>query len=220
MPRLITQTVVADFRDRLCDVADALFAEQGREGFNMRELAKRLRVSPMTAYRYFRDKDEILAALRARAFARFAARMESAAAVPARQRSAALAAAYLQFVQQEEGNYRLMFDLFQPPVHAVPELAVQERRARAAITGYAQAMVDDGLFEGDPEMIGQVFWSALHGVAALYLAGKLTEFDRVLSEAMRALAGAWRGGAPAQVEEWPALVMPRAHGAMTLPAAE
>ena len=72
MPRLITQTVVADFRDRLCDVAASLFAERGRDGFNMRELAKRLRVSPMTAYRYFRDKDEILAALRARAFGSFA----------------------------------------------------------------------------------------------------------------------------------------------------
>src|ERR1700743_3023203 len=101
MPRLITQTVVADFRNRLCDVAAELFTEMGRDGFNMRELAKRLRVSPMTAYRYFRDKDEILAALRARAFARFADRLEAANAAPG-SRSAALAQAYAQFVRQDE----------------------------------------------------------------------------------------------------------------------
>ena len=199
MPRLITQTTVADFRGRLCDVAAEMFTEMGRDGFNMRELAKRLRVSPMTAYRYFRDKEEILAALRARAFARFAAKLESVqAAQRPRQRGAALAHVYGEFVQQEETSYRLMFDLFQPAVPGVPELAVQESRARAAMTEFARLMVRDGLFEGDPDLIGDVFWSALHGVAALHLTSKQTDIDRLLNETVRALSSAYCSGAGAR----------------------
>lgn len=202
MPRLITQTIVADFRTRLCDVAAELYAATGRDGFNMRELAKRLRVSPMTAYRYFRDKDEILAALRARAFARFAAGLEAALDAPSpRQRSAALTHAYGEFVRQEEAGYRLMFDLFQPPVPGVPELAVEERRARAAMTEYARLMVRDGWYDGEPDLIGDVFWSALHGVAALHLARKQADFDRVLNETVRALGQAYRSGGRAG-EDW------------------
>ncbi len=211
MPRVITQTFVADFRTRLCDVAVELYAETGRDGFNMRELAKRLRVSPMTAYRYFRDKEEILAALRARSFARFAAKLEGAlAASSPRHRSAALTHAYGEFVRQEEACYRLMFDLFQPSVPGVPELAVEQRRARAAISEYARLMVRDGLFEGEPDLIGEVFWSALHGVAALHLTSKQALFDQVLNETVRALGQAYRSG-EAQ-EEWPRVVPETSRG--------
>ena len=222
MPRLITQSVVADFRERLCDVAALLFSERGRDGFNMRELAKRLRVSPMTAYRYFRDKDEILSALRARAFAGFAARLESALAACGGDRSTALALAYARFLREEEVNYRLMFDLFQPAIPAVPELAVAERRARAAINAFARLMVEDGTFDGEPETIGMVFWSALHGAAALHLAAKLppAELDRLLPEAARALAVAYRGARTMNAGQWPAVTVRPAPDYAGLTAAE
>ena len=44
----------------------------------MRQLADALGCSPMTPYRYFRNKDEILAAVRTAAFDRFAAALEEA----------------------------------------------------------------------------------------------------------------------------------------------
>ena len=81
MQRGIAPLTNADFRKRLCDVASELLAKQGMDGFNLRELAKRLWVSPMTAYRYFSDKDEILAHLRARGFARLADLLEEARAL-------------------------------------------------------------------------------------------------------------------------------------------
>ena len=60
MPRVLSQADVADFRDRLCEAAERLFAEHGPEAVTMRQLAAELGVSPMTPYRYFRDKDDIL----------------------------------------------------------------------------------------------------------------------------------------------------------------
>src|SRR5271154_6542285 len=116
MPRTLSSTEVENFRDRLCDVAAGLFATRGREGFTMRELASELGVSAMTPYRYFRDKDEILAAVRARAFDRFADALEAAVATPgpAAVKAGAVGDAYVKFALGEPASYRLMFDLSQP----------------------------------------------------------------------------------------------------------
>ncbi len=78
MPKTLNPEEIAAFRDRLCDIAERLFAERGADAVTVRELATELGVSPMTPYRYFADKDAMLAAVRARAFDRFAAVMEAA----------------------------------------------------------------------------------------------------------------------------------------------
>jgi AcrR family transcriptional regulator len=78
MPRVLSDTDVADFRDRLCEAAERLFAEKGPDAVTMRQLASELGVSPMTPYRYFKDKDDILAAVRTNGFTRFAEAMEAA----------------------------------------------------------------------------------------------------------------------------------------------
>ena len=112
MPRTLTRTEVDDFRDRLCDAAAGLFESRGREGFTMRDLAGKLGVSPMTPYRYFKDKDAILAAIRARAFNRFAAALEDACARPgdAPSRARAAGEAYVRFALDDPTAYKLMFD--------------------------------------------------------------------------------------------------------------
>lgn len=213
MPRILTETDVADFRDRLCQAAAGIFAERGLSGFNMRDLADRLGISAMTPYRYFKNKEEIFAAVRARAFSRFADQLEMACGTSgsAVEKSAAVGHAYVQFALQEQAYYRLMFDLSQPHGEIVPELAIQEARARATMTEHVRLLVDEGIFEGDAELIGQVLWSALHGVLVLHLAGKLCEpdFGKVLAETMRALSNAYRTApVPAaheivSVRDWP-----------------
>ena len=55
MPRVLTETDIAGFRERLCELATRIFVERGPENFNMRLLAAELGVSAMTPYRYFKD---------------------------------------------------------------------------------------------------------------------------------------------------------------------
>src|ERR1043165_7966959 len=99
MPRVLTETDVADFRERLCEAAERLFAEKGPEAVTMRQLASELGVSPMTPYRYFEDKEDILAAVRASAFTRFAEALEGArgSTADAAGRGGAVGEAYVAF---------------------------------------------------------------------------------------------------------------------------
>lgn len=193
MPRVLTKADLADFRGKLIAAATRIFAEKGREGFTMREVAAELGVSAMTPYRYFKDKDEILAAVRANAFERFADALETAFALDgdAQARSGSVGDAYIRFAFNESASYRLMFDMAQPDEANYPELVHATARARRTMTDYVRALIAAGLIEGDPVLIGHVYWAALHGAIVLQLAGKLDaecDFETLSREAFRAMS--------------------------------
>lgn len=174
MPRNLSESEVRAFRTRLCAVAERRFAEHGVDGVSMRQLAEELGCSPMTPYRYFRDKDEILAAVRAAAFDRFAAALEAAHRTrgDARTKARAVGQAYLDFALGEPQAYRLMFDLSQPD-ERYPELAAASARAGRTMTAYLETLVAEGVLQGDPQFLGCAFWAAVHGLVMLHLAGQL-----------------------------------------------
>lgn len=196
VPRTLSESDVADFRERLCQAATDIFVHKGPEGLNMRDLAAKLGVSAMTPYRYFKDKDEILSAIRTRAFNIFADRLEAALAMPGTppEKSRAVGNAYVQFALDQPCCYRLMFERPSPRMTPLPELFAAERRARATMTDHVRLMVREGHVKGDPQLIGPVFWAGLHGVVTLHLAGALAEggeFETILAEIRRVLAGAY-----------------------------
>jgi AcrR family transcriptional regulator len=175
MPRVLSEADVADFRERLCEAAERLFAEQGPNAVTMRQLAAELGVSPMTPYRYFRDKDDILAAVRTNGFDRFAEALETAraSAKGARSKGAAVGEAYVDFAFEHPHTYKLMFDLNQPHEADYPELVAAGKRARETLSAYVKDLVAEGVLAGDPTEIGTMFWAAAHGAVVLELAGKL-----------------------------------------------
>lgn len=201
MPRVLSAEEIAEFRDRLCDVATQQFAAHGPEGVTMRALAGELGVSPMTPYRYFKDKDAILAAVQARAFDRFAEALEAPFARPeqAGRRAEAVGNAYARFAFDNPEAYRLMFEISGPDSAHYPELERAAARARDSMTRYVRGLVEAGLLEGDPELIGHVFWATIHGAVMLRLANKLSpacDFARIEHEAFRALREGFRPKRP------------------------
>jgi AcrR family transcriptional regulator len=175
VPRVLSSEDVEAFRGRLCEAAESLFAERGIEAVTMRELAQALGVSPMTPYRYFKDKDAILAAVRAAAFVRFAETIEAALARTGDPvaKSKEAADAYIAFALAEPQAYKLMFDLSQPTEKDYPDLTAAAARARRTMTAHVEAMIDAGRIQGDAELIGHMFWSVLHGMLMLQLTDKL-----------------------------------------------
>ena len=171
----LSQTEIERFRARLCRVATRRFARKGYAGVSLRGLAGELGCSTTTPYRYFRDKDEIFAAVRARAFAALADTAEAASSAESdpRQRLMRLGEAYLRFAREEPHAYRVIFELAQPEPHLYPELSAERKRAWAAIRGGTRAALEAGIVTGDLETVTHLFWAGLHGLAALHLAGQL-----------------------------------------------
>ncbi len=209
MPKNLSDREIAEFRARLCDAAAKLVAEKGHADFTLREVARALNVSPMTPYRYFRDKDEMLATMRARAFTKFAESLEIAyraggsegatSAADANSRATAEADAYIRFALADPVSYKLMFDVTQPDSGGYPELEEAAGRARRTMTRYVHPLIESGVLAGDPEMIGHVFWAALHGAVMLHLAGKLgPDYDLscIVKGALSALSALGAGFQP------------------------
>ena len=132
MPRYLTEQDIADFRAELCRVATERFARFGYEGVTMRQLAEALGCSPKTPYRYFKDKADILATVRAQAFAKFADALEAAPPAPPTTRSSAgarIGEAYLPFALKNSHAYRIMFEIDAPIDDSHPDLGPQAERA-------------------------------------------------------------------------------------------
>jgi AcrR family transcriptional regulator len=177
VPRNLSPADIADFRERLCDAAERLFAEHGVEAVTMRQLAEAIGVSPMTPYRYFKDKDAILAAARARAFDRHAEALERAYEATRGGDpiacAGAIGAAYVRFALDNPEAYKLMFDIKQPSGWDYPDLRRAGERSRATMTLHVRDLVASGILKGDPGLIGHLYWSALHGPLMLHFSGLL-----------------------------------------------
>ena len=178
MPRYLTDQDIADFRAQLCRVATERFARFGYEGVTMRQLAEALGCSPKTPYRYFKDKADILATVRAQAFGKFADALEAAiAAAPAGdpiERARRGGEAYVRFALKNPHAYRIMFEIDAPVDEKHPELGPQAERAARYITRGAEAMAAAGVIDVDPKLFGWSMWAAIHGIVMLHQSGMLT----------------------------------------------
>ena len=195
-----TDEEIAAFRDKVCDVATRLFIERGPQNVTMRQIASTLGVSPMTPYRYFQDKDEILATVRAEAFHRFSANLEKAVqqAPDARAKARAVGDAYVAFAKTYPAAYQLIFSFTQPDEERYPELRQANLRAQETMVAYVREMIDAGLLEGDAQLIGYMFWATLHGIMDQELASGLRgmDGDTLREKIMRTLYAGMRVNPP------------------------
>ena len=191
MTRPLTEADKAAFRDRMCDVAEMKFSQQGFQAVTMRDLAAGMGVSSMTPYRYFKDKDEILAAVRIRAFRRLADAMDAAEAKLSTSDWIQPGEAYFEWAMANRDADRLMF--IEPPAKHYPELGAAMHRARATMAAVWRRAQAQGRFNGDVEDAAHMCWTATHGVLVLELSGMLRPPVQARSIAMRAIDAIARG---------------------------
>lgn len=174
MPRAaLSQDQVDEFREALCAAATRLFAENGYEGVTMRALAKDLGCSPMTPYRYFENKQAIFETVRMAAADRFADAIDRAVKShdEHRARLRSMCHAYVGFALDEPYAYRIIFELDRSQR---PEpVKVEEARAWFIMKAAVAEAIEDGVLDGDPNVVAHLLWSGVHGIVALHLAGML-----------------------------------------------
>ena len=175
MPKILTEAEIALFRSRLCDLALEAFAKHGVEGITLRGLAAAVGCSRTTPYRYFKNKAEILAAVRQREFERMSDTLEAALRVETNpnKQLVALASAYLRFAMEHPDAYRVMYEVDQQDSHLYPELMAQIQRSGEPIRQIVAQSVKSGLMHGDPINIAYTQWAGLHGLISLHLSHML-----------------------------------------------
>jgi AcrR family transcriptional regulator len=171
----LTAQEVDLMRSRLCEQALAMFRESGIEAVTFRALADAMGVSHTLPYRYFENKDALLASVRVLCFEQFErhVREREARETSALNRVLAVVDAYVSFVFEHRIEYELIFATPQPPPQRYPELLA----ARISLFEHSVALVQEcitaGLIQGNARELAHAVWAALHGLLTLHVANQL-----------------------------------------------
>lgn len=179
-----------DLRAALVDRALQVVETHGHEAVSLRALAEELGVSRGAPYRHFPERDQLLAEVAARGFARLDALGEQVAAQPlgAPGRLVAAAQRFLDFVDAHPQLFRLMYDSgLTQRADAFPALAAAQKstydRIFALYCAAAAARPDvhtslraGGVRAGDLRAGMIAFWSAIFGYAKIRQAALLQTY--------------------------------------------
>jgi AcrR family transcriptional regulator len=164
----LTSSAVNTLRAKVCEVASGLFSAHGVENVGLRMIASEIDLTGAALYRYFpQGRDEIVAAVRAKAFKELADLSEAAfdsAGTPL-ERFRAVAEAYLAFARQDAAAYRMLFSLMQ--TGDFPELRREARRARDILFRAAQEVAQSEEPAREGRVLAHVAWAAIHGAVML-----------------------------------------------------
>jgi len=169
-----------DLRRALLEASLTLVEEAGIGALSLREVARKAGVSHNAPYHHFKDRGSLLAALADEGFAQLAAEMAAAraAAPDARARLQACGLAYVRFALKSAARFKLMFR----PELSAPSEGTPARASTSPLDVLTAAIVETqqaGLAPpGDPMPLVLTCWSAVHGLASLWLDGPLARTQR------------------------------------------
>jgi AcrR family transcriptional regulator len=161
-----------ELRRALLDAGIAAIDKHGVDALNLRELAIRAGVSSGAPYHHFADREALLAAIAQEGFGYLEAAMireRDAAPDDAASRLTALGRAYVSFATAHRGHFRVMFrgDLIGELVEAKP-------RAFQLLWNAMEDCQRSGVAPaGDLQPLVLTAWSAVHGLATLWIDGAL-----------------------------------------------
>lgn len=153
-----------DLKRALLDAALEMLEQEGTDSIGLRQLARRVGVSPAAPYRHFSSRQALLEAVAAEGFQRFAMMMDAKESehepgllLPA------LAEAYVRFALVQPALFRLMFSR-QVDKRSNPQLKAAAVDAYASLARAAAREVPDAPSEG-----AVIAWSFVHGLSMLLL---------------------------------------------------
>ena len=167
-------------RQKILDAARELFAREGYEAVSMRRIADAIEYSPTAIYVHFKDKADLMKELCRADFESFAAQTREFAHLPDPvERVRRMGRVYIRFAISHPNHFRLMF--MTRPAPEMVEMDEEEMREQGrgdpSRDGYAFLMqcvheaIEQGCIreelEHDAELVAQILWAGVHGVASL-----------------------------------------------------
>jgi AcrR family transcriptional regulator len=182
MPSPSTGYHHGDLRAACLRAAMELLEDDGAAGLSVRAVARRAGVSPGAPYRHYADRDALVSAVAAEGYRELAGCLSAAHPSPSTPEDlAAVAVAYVQFALEHRALFRTMFS---DPCDGDSSERVA---ATTAIAEYVGALVRRAFHGVDPDALSTALWAVVHGLAFLYLDGKLdTSTPQAVADRVRA----------------------------------
>lgn len=166
-----------NLKEALIEAGMKALATSEADELSLRMLAREVGVTANAAYRHFADKDDLLNALAAEGFRRFAQSQRQAVlghATP-EERLKASGLAYIAFAMAQPGLYRLMFGrLDHVGQHA--DLQCNSLDAMATLLEAAAAQLNVPAHDERVRVAAAACWGLVHGLSALAMGGQLAVF--------------------------------------------
>ncbi|MCP4676499.1 MAG: TetR/AcrR family transcriptional regulator [Deltaproteobacteria bacterium] len=174
-----------DLRAALLETTAKIIMEEGIHKVSMRALSNSIGVSRTAPYRHFTDKKSLLCAVAEHGFKLLSAEIKRATNTRGSgvKRFEKMALAYINFALNNPAYYNLMFGKEMasdspPEVLLVAAMAVLEE---AVIV--IESCQREGYFrKQDPNMLANVSWSTVHGLASLLIDGQIRSEDKPSGE--------------------------------------
>lgn len=159
-------------RDLMAAATSILREQGGAAGLSLREVSRRVGVSPPAVYLHFDSLEAIVDAVLVERFAELSQQLASAAA-KADGDAAALrngCRAYLDFAEREPEMYRLLFEggiARSPAGHERTGVPPGRDAFHTLVQGLDRCQGNGTIPADDPQAVATLVWTALHGVATL-----------------------------------------------------
>src|SRR5215471_11420493 len=162
-------------RAGLVEAGVELARSGGPDAVVLREVTRMVGVVPNAAYRYFPDRDALLAAVRDTAIRQLAVRIAQGmrrvrarrgTPTGARRRLAAVGMAYLEFARSEPGLFDTAFATLEHPLQSAPG---DEPGPLDLLKAALDELVEAGILEpARRPTIEYPVWATVHGLAVLF----------------------------------------------------
>jgi AcrR family transcriptional regulator len=162
-------------KSHILDTARALLLEKGLNATSINQIAKRSELSIGAIYFYFKDKEELFAALQLEGLDLLGQTIRKAMKKGAspEEKIREIAAAYLQFSEKHKNYFDIInYFLTSPGTIFPPELKNEiDSHGNASIFMLAQAIsegIDKGMFNAvDPRRQAIILWGVFNGIIQL-----------------------------------------------------
>jgi len=184
-----------DLRSALLDSVARIIRESGASFVSIREVARRARVSHAAPAHHFRNKSGLLTAFAAQGFERLAgtiaAAISSSRATAPPDVLAAMGRGYVRFAIDNPEHFDIMFRAELIDVENEDYVRATDA-AYGPLIATVEAAAEQGYLKGDHVVAAASAWSLVHGLAALWISGRMQERTRAsdpnaLAEAVTSL---------------------------------
>lgn len=162
--------------ESLLNAVDEIASQFGLEAVTLRACAKRVGVSPSSAFRHYTDKRALLTAFAARALFQLCSAMTDAVAKAegdSKDPFAAVGLAYICFAIDKPAFFRAMWREETIYSNDPDYRAASNQLRRILQAGFADSMYDANPSKLDAEEL--LAWSSVHGLADLFVDGPVGE---------------------------------------------